>query len=160
MTGPLLIDFLPFLSSILHSLSICINMLPPNTMPILSKSSIQYRRTWNIPPETQVAQGSSLMISFISLCFHISCLLFDAICMMIHGSFHCCLHHVFTLHLVIPHIPSPPKVVQQTPPLLPSTPGVKRYEKVEHDRKHVVSPLVTVFFWTLVDMYFEHMCCI
>lgn len=103
MTGPLLIVILPFLSSILDSLSICINMLPPNTMPILSKSSIQYRHTWNIQPETQVAQGSSLMISLINLCFHISCLLFDAICMMIHDHFivlPSCLHHV----VVIPHI--------------------------------------------------------
>ena len=103
MTGPLLIVILPFLSSILDSLSICINMLPPNTMPILSKSSIQYRHTWNIQPETQVAQGSSLMISLISLCFHISCLLLDAICMMIHDHFivlPSCLHHV----VVIPHI--------------------------------------------------------
>ena len=76
---------------------------PPNTMPILSKSSIQYRHTWNIQPETQVAQGSSLMISLISLCFHISCLLLDAICMMIHDHFivlPSCLHHV----VVIPHI--------------------------------------------------------
>lgn len=53
-------------------------------------------------------------------------------------------HHVFTTWWSSLTSRSPRKVVQQTPPLSPSTPGAKDMKKMEHDRKQVVSPLVAV----------------